>query len=411
MSITRYAAAAPRLAPLRTFVAATAAANLADGLYAVTVPLLAVQLSDTPSLVAGVSIAMTAPWLVLGLHAGVVADRVDRRSLILGAHALRGLALALAAGAWLVGAFDLVMLYALAVVLGVTETVADTAAAGVPPALVDRNALARANSALVATQTMTNSFIGPALAGALVALSAAIALGASASLYGVAALFVALLVGRFRAERPPERGLWSQSVAGVSLLFRDGLLRPLTVATAAMNLLWGGWMATFVLFAVDPGPMQLSPTVYGLLMACLGVGGVIGSAAAPMLRDRVGLAAALTIDFIGTAAMFALPLSGSAILAAIGVALGGFGSAVWVVLNATVRQSVVPDHLLSRVYGAHRLVSWGALPLGAAIAALAIGLVGVESFFRIGAAVSGVALVGWVLVAVRRTTRWEHALA
>jgi MFS family permease len=402
VTIARYIARERPLDPVRTFLASTAAANLADGLYVVMVPLLAVQLTTTPALVAGVSVAMTLPWLIFGLHAGVIADRVDRRVLILSSHAVRAFALGAAAVAWFAGAFDILMLYALAVVLGVTETLADSAAAAVPPALIGKDRLARTNSILVATQTVTNSFVGPALAGVLVAISAAAALGASASLYVLAAVGVALLAGTFRAERPAGRGLWSESVEGIALLFRDPTLRPLTLATAAMNVLWGGWMATFVLFAVDPGPLELPASGYALLMAGFGVGGVLGSVAAPILRDRIGLAPALTVDVVGTAAMFALPLTGNPALAAIGITLAGIGSAVWVVLNATVRQTIVPDHLLSRVYGAHRLVSWGALPIGAALGALAVETLGVEGSYALGAIVGAALLVPWTVWVIRR---------
>ena len=378
------------------FLGASGAANLADGIYAVAMPLLAVQLTDSPVEVAGVTLAMTLPWALLGLHAGVLADRLDRRRVILTAHTIRWLALGLAAAAWISGWLDIRLLYALALTLGVTETLADTAAAAMPPALVDRDDLGRANSQLTGVATVTNAFVGPALAGLLVAASAPLALGGSALLYASAALGIAIIAGTFRAERRAASGIWHDSIEGIGYLWRHPVLRPLTIGTAAMNLLWGGWMATFVVFAVAPGPLGLDAAGYGLMATGFGVGGVLGSLLAVRLERRVGLRAALTVDVIGTFGMFLLPLSGIPLVAAAAIVLAGFGSATWIILNATLRQSIVPDELMARTYGAHRLLSWGALPVGAALAGLVAELAGVRVLFGAGAVLAALVLIGWL---------------
>ncbi|MET0835086.1 MAG: MFS transporter, partial [Actinomycetota bacterium] len=109
-------------------LAASGFANLADGVMWVALPLLAVQLTRSPLLIAGVTVAARAPWLLLSLVAGALADRLDRRQTMIRVNLVRtvllgGLALAVAADV-----ASLAMLYAVAVLLGIAETLFDTSA-------------------------------------------------------------------------------------------------------------------------------------------------------------------------------------------------------------------------------------------------------------------------------------------
>src|SRR5215211_2963250 len=130
-------------------LAASGFANLADGVFQVALPLLAVQLTRSPVLIAGVAVAARLPWLAAPV-AGAFADRLDRRQSMVRVNLVRtvllgGLALAVAADL-----ASLPMLYAVALLLGVGETLFDTSAQSLLPAVVDRDDLTRANSRLFA---------------------------------------------------------------------------------------------------------------------------------------------------------------------------------------------------------------------------------------------------------------------
>ncbi|HET8787566.1 MAG TPA: MFS transporter, partial [Actinomycetes bacterium] len=128
-------------------LAASGSSNLSDGVFQVGLPLLAVQLTRSPLLIAGVSVAARLPWL-LALVAGALADRLDRRQTMVRVDLFRavllgGLALAVAADL-----ATLAMLYVVALLLGLAETLFDTSAQSLLPAIVSRDDLTVANSRL-----------------------------------------------------------------------------------------------------------------------------------------------------------------------------------------------------------------------------------------------------------------------
>ena len=180
-------------------------ANLADGVLWVALPLLAVQLTRSPLLIAGITVAARPPWLLAPV-AGAFADRLDRRQSMVRVNLVRtvllgGLALAVAADV-----ATLAMLYAVAVLLGVAETLFDTSAQSLLPAVVDREDLTRANSRLFAVELVANTFVGPPLGGLLAAAGLAVALGLPAAAYLVGAGCLVLLGGSFRAVGAGRRG-------------------------------------------------------------------------------------------------------------------------------------------------------------------------------------------------------------
>src|SRR5919107_1490738 len=232
-------------------LAASGFATLADGVLWVALPLLAVQLTRSPILIAGITVAARLPWLLAPV-AGAFADRLDRRQSMVRVNLVRfvllgGLALAVA-----VDVATLPMLYAVAVLLGVGETLFDTSAQSLLPAVVDRDDLTRANSRLFAVELVANTFIGPPLGGLL------------------AAGCLALLAGSFRAVGAAPAGstrLRDDIAEGTRFVWHHPVLRPLAIMLGLQNMAFSAAFAVFVLFAVAPGPMGLSDAGYGVLTA------------------------------------------------------------------------------------------------------------------------------------------------
>ncbi len=385
---------------------ATGLANLGDGLYLLALPLIALELTTSAGLVAGVTVLLTAAWPLFGLHAGLLVDRADRRRMIASVNVIRAVALAILTATLILDATSLSLLYAVALVLGVGETLVDTSlAAAVPQAVRRRGDLGRANARIEVAQNVANQFIGPPLGGLLAGVGLAWVTGASAFLFVGALAGLAMMHGTYRAT--PDLGaldgvpIRRQLTAGLAFTLRHPLLRSLTLITAAMNVFWAAWVAVLVIYAVEPGPVGLSPAGYGILLTTMAAGGILGASLVEPLRRRIGARRLLGLDVVGTILLVGTPAVTTNPYA-IGAAMlvGGAGSAVWRVIVAAVRQAVAPADLLGRVYSANRMISWGVLPIGAALGGIVAELAGVRAVFQVG----GMASLG-LLVAFVTTVR------
>ena len=348
-------------------ISASALSNLADGVFQVALPLLAVSLTRSPGLVAGVALAQRLPWLLMALPAGALADRLDRKRTMVRVDLLRVVvmgALALAVG---LDAASIPVLYVAALVLGCGETLFDTAAQSILPSIVDRESLSLANGRLQAVELTTNAFIGPSLGGLLAAAALTAAFAASSAAYLVAALCLVGIAGSFRPERAgPPTSMRREIADGIRFVWRNPLLRTLGLMLGTTNLAFTAHLSVFVLFAT--GPMGLSKTGYGLLIASSALGGVLGSFAGPRLERTFGRARCLFGAIVLFGATLAVPALTTNIIANVaGLVAASFGSVTWNVITVSLRQRITPDHLLGRMNAAYRMLGWGTMPIGAAI--------------------------------------------
>ncbi|MFC4148677.1 MFS transporter [Micromonospora mangrovi] len=388
----------------RALWAGAAVTNLADGVVKLALPLVAVSMTDSPALVAGITLANTLPWLLFSLLAGALADRVDRRRLIMTMAAARALVLAVLVGAILADMLPLAGLYAGALLLGAAEVFADTTRMSVVPMVVPRNRMESAFAKLTATETAANEFIGPPLGGLLAAAGLAVALGAGGVGYAGALLALAIMTGHYRSNGYPRpatsaSGLRADIWEGIQYVWREKVLRTLLLVAGAASGCWAAWMAVIVVYAVAPGPMGLSRSEYGLLIGALGVGGVVGASAAPALVRRLGRQVVLATSMASFAVLLAAPaITSSPRLIAVTTVLGGAGSGAWNVTYSSLRALVVPDEMMGRYSGVSRLTSWGSMPLGALVAGFTAELISVRAVF-----LGGAALCALVLAATLRT--------
>jgi MFS family permease len=290
-------------------LAASGFANLADGVFWVALPLLAVQLTRSPLLIAGVTIAARIPWLLAPV-AGALADRLDRRQTMIRVNLVRtvllgGLALAIA-----VDVATLAMVYAVALALGVAETLFDTSAQSLLPAIVRRDDLSRANSRLFAVELVANTFIGPPLGGLLAALGLAVAVGVPAAAYLVGAGFLALIAGSYRAAGAAPAGstrLRDDVAEGLGFVWRHPVLRPLAIMLGVENMAFAATYSVLVLFVVAPGPMGLSEAGFGVLLAMAGVGSLLGTWVTVPIERRFGSVPTLVASVILSAGSLIVP--------------------------------------------------------------------------------------------------------
>lgn len=336
--------ARPRARAFARLWAATAASNLADGVGLTAAPLLAASLTRDPALVAGLAFAQRLPWFLFSVFSGALVDRFDRRRTMGWGSVLRAAALGGLGAAALFGWANLVVLYAVFFVLGVGETLVDNAALALLPAVVPKERLEAANGRLFATQTVANELVGPPLGGVLFGVLAAAPFFVSAGGYGVAAALILGLRGSFRSARPvPAAG---------------------RAPTLLANLAGTACGAVFVLVAQDR--LGLNPAGFGLVLAAGTVGGVAGGLAADRLARWLGPGGAIFLTNLLPAVGYAVvATTRSPVVVGLAFALLAFAPTVGNVLLISLRQAIIPDHLLGRVTSAYRLFALGALPLGA----------------------------------------------
>lgn len=394
----------------RLLWSSTAASNLADGMALVLLPLVALDGGADAAGVALITVALTLAWPTIGLHAGWIVDRFPKRIILAAGNAARGLAFAALAVAVLAGPVPLWAVLVTAALYGVGETLVDTAINASVPRLVEPAGRTRAIARIEAAIEVTNGLAGRPLAGILVGLSFGIALGSVFLLYATAAVLAVAIVA-LGARAVAETAATPDAVRlrdGIATLWRHPVLRNFTILTSVANLVWAMFDALFIVYAVAPGPLGLSPAEFGLVLSLGALGGILSSLVLPLLLRRIPPTVLLAVDIVGTA-MLAVPIAIGAPLGVIagGIVLAAAGSIAWRIIAASYRQQELPEHLLGRAYSASRVISWGSLPVGAGIATVVAAVAGVTAVFQVASGISAVLIVLFavMLVPPRRRVR------
>ena len=389
------------------------AANLADGITVVAIPLIAIRLTSSPAEIAGVAVAAQIPMLLFGLVAGGLADRLDRRWTMFAVQLLRVAVIAALTALAVADALTMPIIYATVFVVGAGEAFFDTNAQSIIPALVGRDRLVGANGRLFAAETVMNSFVGPPLGGLLIALSVPLALAAGAVGYALAALGLLLIVGSFRAEREgPTHRLHVEIGEGIGYLLQHRLLLTLSAMVALGRLGGAGFFALLALYAVAPGPMGLSEPGYGLLLVTFGVGSLVGSFITGRVVKRLGRPQVLILATIVFATGMLVPaLTAEPIVVGAGFFVAGIAIMAWNVTNVSLRQSILPSRLMGRVHATHRFIANAAGLLGAVAAGVIGEALGVRVVFAIGAAIVVLGVLGRLVVTEDHIRAAEAAVA
>ena len=377
--------------------------NLADGVFKLALPLVAIRYTQEPVLIAGLSLVLSLPWLLFALQAGALADRLDRRKIMLGANIARAGLLAAVAAFVALGVESIWVLYAVALCIGTTETLYDTSAQSILPQVVKRSQLSRANGRLYAAEMTANQFVGPPLGGFLVAAGAVIAFAVPAGLWLVAVGMLFLVRGDFRVVREAPASMRSEIMVGLRFLWGNRVLRTLAFMTGLFNLTSSAVFAVFVLYAAGPASaMKLDDAQVGILFTTTAVGSLLGSFLAERIERAIGRSLSLTVAIIGGAVLLAAPaFTTNPFIIGAAFFVGGLSIVLWNVVAVSLRQTITPDRLLGRVNSGYRLLAWGTMPLGAAIGGVLGQFLGLPLVFLImGVATLG--LLGFMLIVTDR---------
>jgi predicted MFS family arabinose efflux permease len=333
--------------------------------------------------------ALTLPFILFAIPAGLLTDRISRRKLMAGAEALRAAALAailvLIAFGWLT-----LPLLSMLGFIAVCGTVAySVAAPALVPSLVTPQLLPAANARIELARTVAFAS-GPALGGVLVGwVGAAPAFGFAAALSVIA---VVLLSGIYEPAREPipRRHPLQDIREGASFVLHHALLRPVFITQFIFNTGSFLVLAVFVPYAVRR--LGLSATGVGTTLAMYGVGMVVGALLATRVMKRLAFGTVIGLGpvtgFVAAAVMALTTFMPAPWLAGVSFFLLGVGPIMWVISTTTLRQSVTPPRLLGRV-SAINILSYGARPLGSAIGAIVGGLYGAETCLYLAVAIFG----------------------
>ena len=392
---------------------ASATSNVGDGLFMTAVPLLAASLTRDPLLVSGVTASLFLPWLLFALPGGALVDRMDRRLAMARTGWFRSLVLG---GLTLTVVFDVVnigIVYLAVFLLGSAETIYESAARAMLPSVVEPGGLDAGNGKLQAAQVIAQEFAGPPIAGALFAVAAGLPLLLGTAAFTIAAFLITSMGGSFLPvrESATSPNLRREIAEGLRWLRGNVLLRRLTLLGGVLGLTSGASNGVMVLFSLEL--LGLDERGFGLLLAGLTVGSVIGTVVAAPLARRFGRGPTLLAGYaLAAVGYVGFGLSSHAFVGGTFFALAALGTMAGNVLTMSIRQSVIPPHLFGRVQGAWRTVIWGSMPIGALAGGALARVAGLRAPFLLEAAAFVVVVVGtWPLLSNLPDPEYENSSA
>lgn len=326
------------------------------------------------------------PWLVFTLFAGVLTDRFNRKRIIVAMDICRGV-LTLIVGAFvylereslpslneLSSLANLETNYTLyfvilitAFLLGLAEVLRDNTAQTMMPAVVQDKDLEKANGRMWSAESLTNSFIGPPLGSFIISIAIFLPFFVDAATFFIAAALIASMKPTVKSFQPEQKSgpmnFRAEIREGFTWLWHHELLRPMAIILGLLNGIAGLSGAIFILFAQE----VLNTTVF--LFAVLGTaaafGGILGGLLGPKVSEKIGRGRSLAL------ALFTMPLMALLVglsslwyLAWIFIAIETFTAVLWNVVTVSLRQSLIPTHLLGRVNSVYRFFAWGTIPIG-----------------------------------------------
>jgi MFS family permease len=370
------------------------------GITIVVLPVLVYGMTHSPAWVASLSLIESVPYLGLGLLAGAVADRMNRKKIMVGCDAIAAFLLAAvpvsAALHWLG------MAQLLIVALGIATVYVwfDAANFGSLPALVDRSELPVAAS-LIGSSGQVALLCAPTIGAALLTvMKPPYALGFDAASYLISALLLLSIRRPFARPRPEQDRLRIRADIGEGLrfLWQQSVIRTLTLSVFCVCLSWGGAYGLLVVYASRALHLTRVDVWLGLLYTAAELGGLLAAVAVPMLIRRLAIGPLTAVFLAGSAASVAFlavaPSYGWALLA---LFLFGLAYVIVITTGITVRQMLTPDHLQARVNTAGRMIAGGGLPVGALLTGLLAEAVPIRLAFgllTISTAI-GAGLAGW----------------
>jgi DHA3 family tetracycline resistance protein-like MFS transporter len=372
---------------------------LGDGVFLVAIAWQAYELSNAPTALSLVGIAMTVPTIVFLLIGGVVSDRIDRRKVMLAADLGRGLLVGVLALLSLTGALELWHMVALVAGYGAAAAFFGPAFDAITPEVLPEEELAQANALDQLVRPAMLRLAGPAIGGLLIsAVGVGAAFALDAASFAVSAAAVLAMTRRPRVPSDEPISMTGDIRAGFTYIRGHVWLWATFASAAVAYLLFMGPVEVLLPFLVK-NDLHGSAADLGLIFAAGGIGSVLcavvlGQRGLPR-RDITFMYVAWTLATVAVAGYgFAGAVWQLMLVSLAFNALETAGTIVW----ATAKQRHVPPELLGRVSSLDWLISIGLLPLSFALTGPVSSAIGVQATLVGAGAIGAVVTFGALLL-------------
>ncbi|WET76867.1 MFS transporter [Amycolatopsis sp. QT-25] len=353
----------------------SAVSILGSNVSNVAYPLLVLALTGSAADAGLTGFVSLLPQLLFQLPAGALVDRFDRRRTMIYCDLLCGLALSTVVVALLFGRLTLPHILVVGFLEGTFAVCYRLAAAAAVPNVVDPSQVAQALAHNEARRRGA-AMLGKPLGGMLFGLSRAAPFVFDIASYLVSVLTLALIRKDFQVRRdtPNRRPRGAEFTEGAVWLWRQPFLRTTTFLIAGSNLLFQALFLTVIVIATDHGA---SPSIIGVMLGIIAVGGVLGSLLAPAAARRLSLKTVVIganwvwLLLVPLLALVTEPLLLGAVFAAM-----AFVGPLWNVAISAYQLEITPDHIQGRVLAAAGMIAFGAVPLGSLIGGVLLSKAG-----------------------------------
>jgi predicted MFS family arabinose efflux permease len=354
----------------RWLVASSWTTNLGDGLMMAAGPLLVASQTRNPVLVAASAMAFQLPWLVFGLVAGAMADRLDRRLLVMAMDGARAVVLAGLCVVIVTGHVNIWLVMAAMFLVGLAEVFADSSTGTLVPMLVDKPDLGIANARIQVGFLTANQLVGPALGAVVFAAGMALPFMIQTVCVAVGVVLVSRIGTPRGAVREHVETHVRQDIAeGVRWLGRNKPVRTLALVIVAFNITWAAPWSVLVLWSLER--VGMDEAGFGLLTTAAALGGLLGTAAYGRVESRVPLATLMrTVLACEVVFHLAMALTTSPWAAYPLMFFFGAYAFIWGTLSQAVRQRAVPTEFQGRVGSVYMLCVMGGMLGGSLLGGL-----------------------------------------
>jgi MFS family permease len=352
--------------PFRWLVGSSFTSNLGDGIGLAAGPLLIASQTSDPFLVAMGGLLQRLPWLLFGLYAGVLADRVDRRLLVVTVDLARAAVLAVLTVALITGRVNVTVVLVTMFLLGTAEVFADTTTGTLLPMVVGKADLGIGNARLSAGSLTMNNLVGPAVGAGLFAAGTAWPFLVQAVCIALGAVLISRMVVA-PLPRPETRSHIGRDIAeGFRWTWGNRAVRTLTITIVTFNVTYGAAWSVLVLYATEV--LDLGAVGFGLLTTVGALGGIAGTAGYDWLERHASLATLMRVGLvIETFTHLGLALATTGWVAMAIMFVFGAHAFVWGTTSRTVRMRAVPLELQGRVGSLYAIGVFGGIVAGQAL--------------------------------------------
>jgi MFS family permease len=363
----------------RWLVGSSWISNLGDGIGLAAGPLLIASQTQDPLLVALAGLLQRLPWLLFGLYAGVLADRVDRQRIVVTGDLLRAAVLALLTMTLVTGSVSTAVVLAAMPLLGMAKVFADTATGTLLPMVVAEEDLGIGNARLMTGFLTAGQLGGPAVGAALFAAGMAWPFLIQSICVALGALLVAQMrLPMIRRREDSRIGL--DVVEGLRWTWGHAAVRTLTLAIVTFNVTFGAAWSVLVLYATRR--LGLGAVGFGLLTTVSALGGLAGTAVYDWLERHASLANIMRVGLvIETLTHLGLAVTTTSWVAMAIMFIFGAHAFIWGTTSRTVRMRAVPTELQGRVGSLYAIGVFGGILAGQAIGGVVARIWGVTAPF------------------------------